>query len=303
MRANVPIGGFFKLFEFRGGISKYHHDELEADGAIGSSFFTQRRGDARRRRAERARRLGRHERRPVSRPGRTHLAATRNICPTAANRQLGLFTLQIAGHAARCASKAGAGSSSPSSHADARSRKSPANGGAVGDHADRTQLHAGLRFARRQLRVRPGLARRACRCRTASARPRSTNYSPTARTAAASSSWSAIPTWARRRAMRSSSACTTRPARSTSRAASITAASPTSFIQAPTGDDPRTACRSMSIARARRILRFRAGARRQVRQGARHRLGRRAGRRRGARDDQGTSARRRRSRRSGCWAR
>jgi iron complex outermembrane receptor protein len=38
IRANVPIGGFFRIFELRGGISKYHHDELEADGAIGSSF-------------------------------------------------------------------------------------------------------------------------------------------------------------------------------------------------------------------------------------------------------------------------
>ena len=39
-RVNVPLGGFFKMFELRGGISKYHHDELEADGAIGSSFFS-----------------------------------------------------------------------------------------------------------------------------------------------------------------------------------------------------------------------------------------------------------------------
>src|SRR4029077_19787243 len=39
-RVNVPIGGIFRIFEFRGGIAKYHHDELEADGAVGSSFFT-----------------------------------------------------------------------------------------------------------------------------------------------------------------------------------------------------------------------------------------------------------------------
>lgn len=38
---NVPIGGgFLDMFEFRGGISKYHHDELEKDGAVGSSFFS-----------------------------------------------------------------------------------------------------------------------------------------------------------------------------------------------------------------------------------------------------------------------
>jgi iron complex outermembrane receptor protein len=39
-RVNIPIGGFLKAFEFRGGISKYHHDELEEDGEIGSSFFS-----------------------------------------------------------------------------------------------------------------------------------------------------------------------------------------------------------------------------------------------------------------------
>jgi iron complex outermembrane receptor protein len=40
-RVNVGLGsGLFKLFEFRGGIAKYHHDELEEDGSIGSSFFT-----------------------------------------------------------------------------------------------------------------------------------------------------------------------------------------------------------------------------------------------------------------------
>ena len=39
-RANVALGGFFKLFEFRGGLSKYHHAELEADGRVGSRFFS-----------------------------------------------------------------------------------------------------------------------------------------------------------------------------------------------------------------------------------------------------------------------
>lgn len=40
LRVNVPIGGALKTFEFRGGIGKYHHDELEPSGAVGSSFFT-----------------------------------------------------------------------------------------------------------------------------------------------------------------------------------------------------------------------------------------------------------------------
>jgi iron complex outermembrane receptor protein len=40
-RVNVPIGGgFLNMFEFRGGISKYRHNEIEEDGEIGSRFFT-----------------------------------------------------------------------------------------------------------------------------------------------------------------------------------------------------------------------------------------------------------------------
>ena len=38
-RVNVPVGGFFKLFEFRGGVSKYRHSEIEADGEVGSRFY------------------------------------------------------------------------------------------------------------------------------------------------------------------------------------------------------------------------------------------------------------------------
>jgi iron complex outermembrane receptor protein len=40
-RVNVPLGGgLFKIFEFRGGIGKYHHDELDPAGQVGSSFRT-----------------------------------------------------------------------------------------------------------------------------------------------------------------------------------------------------------------------------------------------------------------------
>jgi len=39
-RVNVPIGGFFRLFEFRGGLSKYHHAEIAADGQVGSRFHS-----------------------------------------------------------------------------------------------------------------------------------------------------------------------------------------------------------------------------------------------------------------------
>jgi iron complex outermembrane receptor protein len=40
LRANIPIGGLFKIFEFRGGVSKYRHNEIEEDGVIGSRFFS-----------------------------------------------------------------------------------------------------------------------------------------------------------------------------------------------------------------------------------------------------------------------
>jgi iron complex outermembrane receptor protein len=39
-RVNVPIRGFFRLFEFRGGLSKYHHAEIEPDGTVGSKFYS-----------------------------------------------------------------------------------------------------------------------------------------------------------------------------------------------------------------------------------------------------------------------
>jgi len=39
-RAEVPLGGFFSRVRARGGYSDYHHDELEADGSIGSSFYS-----------------------------------------------------------------------------------------------------------------------------------------------------------------------------------------------------------------------------------------------------------------------
>lgn len=39
-RFNAPIGGFFKLFEFRGGLSKYHHAEIAPDGKVGTRFYS-----------------------------------------------------------------------------------------------------------------------------------------------------------------------------------------------------------------------------------------------------------------------
>lgn len=39
-RVNIPVGGFFRLFEFRGGISKYHHAEIDPEGVVGSRFYS-----------------------------------------------------------------------------------------------------------------------------------------------------------------------------------------------------------------------------------------------------------------------
>ena len=39
-RIEVPLSGAFSQIKFRAGAARYHHDELEPDGAVGSSFFT-----------------------------------------------------------------------------------------------------------------------------------------------------------------------------------------------------------------------------------------------------------------------
>jgi iron complex outermembrane receptor protein len=39
-RAEVPVGGFFEQVRARGGYAKYHHEEIEETGEVGSSFFS-----------------------------------------------------------------------------------------------------------------------------------------------------------------------------------------------------------------------------------------------------------------------
>jgi iron complex outermembrane receptor protein len=93
-RANVPLGdGFFKIFEFRGGIGKYHHDELEEDGSVGSSFRT-RSGEMRADVVQNERGgWGGTSGIQFSRQ-RIFLAGDEKYLPDSTNRQLGLFTLQ-----------------------------------------------------------------------------------------------------------------------------------------------------------------------------------------------------------------
>jgi iron complex outermembrane receptor protein len=92
-RVNVPIGGLFKIFEFRGGISKYHHDELNPEGEVDSSFRTKG-GEMR---AD----LVQNERGGWGGTSgvqylETHvkLAGDEKYLPDSRNKQLGLFTLQ-----------------------------------------------------------------------------------------------------------------------------------------------------------------------------------------------------------------
>lgn len=39
-RISVPLGGFIKSVQFRGGISKYHHSEIDPDGTVGTRFYS-----------------------------------------------------------------------------------------------------------------------------------------------------------------------------------------------------------------------------------------------------------------------
>jgi iron complex outermembrane receptor protein len=92
-RVNIPIGGFLRIFEWRGGISKYHHDELEPDGAIGSSFFTkggEMRGDVVQ--TERGGWGGTSGIQYLAQ--NVHLSGDEKYLPDSTNRQLGFFTLQ-----------------------------------------------------------------------------------------------------------------------------------------------------------------------------------------------------------------
>jgi iron complex outermembrane receptor protein len=92
-RVNIPIGGFFKILEFRGGISKYHHDELEPDGAIGSSFFTK--GGEMRADVVQTDRGGWSGTSGVQfLDQRVHLSGDEKYLPDSTNRQFGFFTLQ-----------------------------------------------------------------------------------------------------------------------------------------------------------------------------------------------------------------
>jgi len=93
LRISVPIGGLFKHAELRGGISKYRHNEIEEDGAIGSRFFSngqEFRGDIVQ--DDRGGWGGTSGAQLLHQTAR--ISGEEKYLPHSDNRQVGLFTLQ-----------------------------------------------------------------------------------------------------------------------------------------------------------------------------------------------------------------
>ncbi len=93
-RAEVPLsGGAFSLIRARGGYANYHHDELEASGAIGSSFYSKG-GEGRVElvQSERSGWGGTSGIQYLDRNAR--IRGEEKFLPDSSQRQAGLFTLQ-----------------------------------------------------------------------------------------------------------------------------------------------------------------------------------------------------------------
>ncbi|HKC01975.1 MAG TPA: TonB-dependent receptor [Sphingomicrobium sp.] len=92
-RAEIPLGGFFSQIHARGGYSDYHHDELEADGAIGSSFFSK--GGEGRLELIQSEKLGWGGTSGVQYLDRNaKIRGAEKFLPDSSQKQTGLFTLQ-----------------------------------------------------------------------------------------------------------------------------------------------------------------------------------------------------------------
>jgi iron complex outermembrane receptor protein len=92
-RVNVPLGGAFESLEWRGGISKYRHSEIEEDGEVGSRFFSNG-GEMRAALVQRDRGGwgGTSGIQYLSQDAR--IRGEEKYLPDSRNRQLGIFTLQ-----------------------------------------------------------------------------------------------------------------------------------------------------------------------------------------------------------------
>jgi iron complex outermembrane recepter protein len=92
-RAEIPLSGAFSQLRLRGGYSKYHHDELEDTGEIGSSFFSKGgEGRAELVQAERSGWGGTSGIQYLDRNAR--IRGEEKFLPDSRQRQAGLFTLQ-----------------------------------------------------------------------------------------------------------------------------------------------------------------------------------------------------------------
>ena len=92
-RAEIPLGGVFSHFRARGGYSDYHHDEIEDNGEIGSSFFS-RGGEGRLELVQRERSGwgGTSGVQYLERNAR--IRGEEKFLPDSRQRQAGLFTVQ-----------------------------------------------------------------------------------------------------------------------------------------------------------------------------------------------------------------
>lgn len=92
-RLEVPLEGFLEAVKLRGGYARYHHDELEEGGEIGTSFFT-RGGEARAEAVQRERGGwgGASGLQYVEKSVR--IRGEEKYLPDARQKQFGLFTLQ-----------------------------------------------------------------------------------------------------------------------------------------------------------------------------------------------------------------
>lgn len=92
-RLEVPLAGFLETVKLRGGYARYHHDELEEGGEIGTSFFT-RGGEARAEAVQRERDGwgGASGLQYVEKSVR--IRGEEKYLPDARQQQFGVFTLQ-----------------------------------------------------------------------------------------------------------------------------------------------------------------------------------------------------------------
>jgi iron complex outermembrane receptor protein len=128
-RLNVPIGGFFRVLEFRGGLSKYGHREIEPDGAVGSRFSSDG-GEMRAGLVQNTRGGwgGTSGVQYLSQDFR--IRGEEKYLPDSDNRRIGLFTLQTVEHGP-IRFEGGARVDFASLHADA-DEQIAANGGVIG---------------------------------------------------------------------------------------------------------------------------------------------------------------------------